>query len=62
MDKNGQSIHFNIFNADTLKDAQIHPEKYQNLQVRVCGWNVLFNNLSKEEQNAYIIRAEGIVE
>ena len=56
----GQTVQFNIFNAETLKDAQKHPEKYQNLQVRVCGWNVLWNNLSTEEQNAYITRAENI--
>ena len=43
-----------------LKDAQKHPEKYQNLQVRVFGWNVLWNNLSEKEQNAYITRAENI--
>lgn len=56
----GQTVQFNIFNAETLKDAQKHPEKYQNLQVRVCGWNVLWNILSTEEQNAYITRAENI--
>jgi formate C-acetyltransferase len=60
MDKGGQSIHFNIFNADTLRDAQAHPERYENLQVRVCGWNVLWNNMSKTEQDAYILRAENI--
>lgn len=56
----GMSIQFNVFNSDTLRDAQKHPEKYKNLQVRVCGWNVLWNNLSKKEQNAYILRAQNI--
>jgi len=56
----GMSIQFNIFNSETLRDAQKNPEKYKNLQVRVCGWNVLWNNLSKEEQEAYILRAENI--
>jgi len=60
IDNNGMSLQFNVFNADTLRDAQNHPEKYRNLQVRVCGWNVLWNNMSKEEQNAYIKRAENI--
>ena len=54
----GQSIQFNIFNAETLREAQNDPEKYQNLQVRVCGWNTLWNNMSKKEQDAYILRAE----
>jgi len=58
MNKGGASVHFNIFNADTLRDAQKHPEKYQNLQVRVCGWNVLWNDMCREEQEEYIKRAE----
>lgn len=60
MNRGGASIHFNIFSVETLRDAQAHPEKYQNLQVRVCGWNVLFNNMDKREQDAYILRAENI--
>ena len=58
--KGGQSIQFNIFDTNTLRDAQAHPEKYTNLQVRVCGWNTLWNNMSKNEQDAYILRAENI--
>ena len=58
--KGGQSVQFNVFNAETLRDAQKNPEKYQNLQVRVCGWNTLWNNMSKKEQDAYILRAENI--
>ncbi len=58
--KGGMAIQFNIFRADMLRDAQKHPEKYRNLQVRVCGWNVLWNNLSGAEQNAYILRAESV--
>lgn len=60
MKNGGQTVQFNVFNTETLHDAQKHPEKYQNLQVRVCGWNVLWNNLSEKEQNAYITRAENI--
>ena len=60
--KGGAAIHFNIFNAELLKDAQVNPSKYENLQVRVCGWNVLWNNMAKEEQDMYIRRAESIAE
>ncbi|MEE1280346.1 MAG: pyruvate formate lyase family protein [Oscillospiraceae bacterium] len=60
MKKGGASIHFNIFNKEMLLDAQKNPDKYKNLQVRVCGWNVLWNNMSKKEQDAYILRAENI--
>ena len=60
MNKGGASIHFNIFDAETLLDAQAHPEKYRNLQVRVCGWNILWNQMDKKEQDAYILRARNI--
>ena len=58
--KGGQSIQFNIFNTENLRDAQKNPEKYKNLQVRVCGWNTLWNNMDRKEQDAYILRAENI--
>ena len=58
MNRNGLSLQFNIFNAEALRDAQTHPEQYKNLQVRVCGWNVLWNDLNRKEQDAYILRAE----
>lgn len=60
MDGGGMALQFNVFSAETLRDAQENPEKYRNLQVRVCGWNVLWNNMSRDEQNAYIRRAEAI--
>ncbi|MBQ7188713.1 MAG: hypothetical protein IJR99_04765 [Kiritimatiellae bacterium] len=60
--KNGGSvIQFTVFSAEELRDAQAHPEKYENLQVRVCGWNVRWNDLSKQEQDAYICRAENVM-
>ena len=58
----GASIQFNIFDAEMLIDAQAHPEKYKNLQVRISGWNVLWSNLSRAEQDAYILRAQSIAE
>ena len=60
--KGGRQIHFNIFNAETLIDAKEHPEKYQNLQIRVCGWNVHFVELNAKEQDMYIARALRIAE
>ncbi len=58
----GITLQFNVFDTATLKDAQLHPEKYENLQVRVCGWNVRWNDLPKSEQDKYIARAENIVD
>ena len=56
----GICIQFNVFDAKMLRDAQSNPDKYKNLQVRVSGWNVLWNNMSKKEQDAYILRSEGL--
>ncbi|MBQ7293274.1 MAG: hypothetical protein IJW79_06000 [Clostridia bacterium] len=61
MNRNGHALHINVFDADTLRDAQAHPEKYQDLQIRVCGWNVLWNNINKVEQDGFIKQAEGLV-
>ena len=57
----GSVIQFTVFSAEELRDAQAHPEKYENLQVRVCGWNVRWNDLSRAEQDAYILRAENLM-
>ena len=56
--KGGFAIHGNIFNPEDLKEAQKNPQKYANLQVRVCGWNAYFINLSRAEQDAFIRQAE----
>jgi formate C-acetyltransferase len=54
----GMAIQFNIFDAALLLEAQRHPEKYANLQVRVCGWNVRFADLAPKEQEMFITKAE----
>ena len=59
--RDGHALHINVFDADTLRAAQKEPEKYQDLQIRVCGWNVLFNNISKEEQDGFIRQAENLI-
>jgi len=60
MERHGLAIQFNVFDAQTLIDAQQHPEKYRGLQVRVCGWNVYFTDLTREEQDMFIRRAQNI--
>ena len=59
--RGGHAVHINVFDADTLRDAQAHPEKYQDLQIRVCGWNVLWNDICKEEQDGFIRQAEALI-
>jgi len=58
----GVSIHFNIMDAETLRDAQENPQNYKNLQIRVCGWNTLWNDMPKSEQDKYIERAEALAD
>lgn len=59
--RGGHALHINVFDADTLRDAQAHPEKYGDLQIRVSGWNALWNNINKVEQDGFIRQAEGLI-
>jgi len=54
----GHHIQFNVVNAETLKDAQIHPELYRDLIVRVAGYSDYFNDLGEDLQNEIIERTE----
>ena len=54
----GFALHGNVFRAEDLKMAQAEPKKHKNLQVRVCGWNAYFVELSKAEQDAFIRQSE----
>ena len=47
-----------VVDASVLRDAQKHPENYQNLSVRVSGWNARFVTLDTEWQNMVIEQNE----
>ena len=59
--RGGHAMHINVFDAETLRAAQREPEKYRDLQIRVCGWNVLFHNINRAEQDGFIRQAEALV-
>lgn len=59
--KGGHQLQLNAVNSDKLKDAQIHPEKYPLLIVRVWGWSAYFVDLEKAYQDQVISRQEYII-
>jgi len=52
----GTAMQINMINADMLREAQKHPEKYQNLLVRVTGYNAYFTMIGKALQDEIIAR------
>jgi formate C-acetyltransferase len=54
----GHHIQFNVVNAETLKDAQKHPERHRDLIVRVAGYSDYFSDLGEDLQNEIIKRTE----
>jgi formate C-acetyltransferase len=54
----GQELQINIVDGHTLKDAQIYPERYADLIVRVAGYSAYYTQLSREVQDEIISRTE----
>ncbi|MCP4603527.1 MAG: formate acetyltransferase [Proteobacteria bacterium] len=57
-DLGGMQMQLNVVSSETLKDAMEHPENYQNLLVRISGYNAYFVTLNRDMQIELIERAE----
>jgi formate C-acetyltransferase len=56
--RGGFEIQVNVVSTDTLRDAQAHPESYQDLVVRVAGYSDYFVHLNPKMQEEVIARTE----
>ena len=57
----GFHVQFNVVSRETLRDAQVHPEKHRDLIVRVAGYSAFFNVLSRQTQDDIIERTEQVI-
>jgi formate C-acetyltransferase len=56
--RGGQHIQFNVVSTSILRDAQVHPENYSDLVIRVAGFSVFFTSISRMLQEDIIARTE----
>ncbi len=54
----GHHVQFNVVDAETLRQAQLHPEHYRDLIVRVAGYSDYFCDLGRSLQDEIIARTE----
>jgi formate C-acetyltransferase len=58
VDYKGWHSQFNVISAQTLKDAQKHPENYPHLIIKVAGYSAYFAELDRSLQDEIIARTE----
>mgnify|MGYP005846758303 CR=1 FL=1 len=58
IENGGTALQINMLDAEMLKDAQLHPQNYRNLLVRITGYNAYFVTVGKELQDEIIAREQ----
>ena len=58
-DLGGSHIEVTLADERRLREAQLHPEIFQDLTVRVAGYSAVFVQLSRELQDHVIERMKG---
>lgn len=57
----GHQLQLNAINPDKLRDAQLHPENYRRLVVRIWGWSAYFVELDREFQDHVLSRQAYVI-
>ena len=58
IERGGHQLQLNAVNLEAMKDAQEHPERHQQLVVRIWGWSAYFVELDRDFQNHVMARQE----
>ncbi|MDD5712656.1 MAG: pyruvate formate lyase family protein, partial [Smithellaceae bacterium] len=56
VENGGTALQVNMIDAEMLKEAQLHPQDYRHLLVRVTGYNAYFTSIGRELQDEIIAR------
>jgi len=56
--RGGIQVQYNMIAPEVLKEAQVHPEQYRDLVVRISGYSTLFTGLTETAQDEIISRTE----
>jgi formate C-acetyltransferase len=54
----GMQVQFNVVSTEVLREAQMRPDDYKDLVVRIAGFSTYFVSLAKATQDDFIQRTE----
>ena len=54
-------VQYNVVDTDTLRAAQVDPQAYRDLVVRIAGYSAYFIELGHDLQNDIIARNENMM-